>query len=228
MSTLLAISQDDQTLNNLDETLREEYQIHRLADFSLIVEAMTQHRPDVVILDTDLHRSEVSTLCRQIQEHTHAVTPILLMASQVNAQDIALLLDEGGDDVIRKPYAARELIARIRALLRWKQNATEQNLVQLRLDSRQKAVYINQKLVRLTPVEFQLLKFLCLNRTKYYTAPDLLTSLWNYPPESGDTALVRNHIRNLRCKLEHDPDHPSVLISHYGRGYTIRAVVQVS
>jgi len=228
MTKILAISNDQQTLTSLQAALVDEYTLATQSDFSLIVESMIQHLPDLVILDTDQHRNEVSTFCRQIQEHTTHITPVLLMASQVNAQDIALLLDEGGDDVLKKPYAARELIARLRALLRWKQNAMEQNLVHLRLDSRQKMVVINQRSVRLTPVEFQLLKFLCLNRTRYYTAPDLLTSLWNYPPESGDTALVRNHIRNLRCKLESDPDHPSVLVSQYGRGYTVRALVQVS
>jgi DNA-binding response OmpR family regulator len=122
----------------------------------------------------------------------------------------------------------RELLARVRALMRWNPAHEAANLPQLRLDLNQKTVFIQQRRIRLTPVEFDLLKFLCDNRPQFFTAVDLLRMLWKYPPQTGDTALVRNHIRNLRCKLESDPERPHVLISQYGRGYSIRAFVQGS
>ena len=70
-----------------------------------------------------------------------------------------------------------------------------------------------------------MLDYLCKHPADLHTANDLLEKLWNYPPGGGDTALVRNHIRNLRRKIETNPDYPEIVVSLHGRGYTINAQV---
>jgi len=79
-----------------------------------------------------------------------------------------------------------------------------------------------------TRIEFDLLRYLSVYPNKWHATQDLLTNVWKYPLGVGDTALVRNHVRNLRRKLEINPDHPAIIQSRHGRGYTIRARVQIS
>jgi DNA-binding response OmpR family regulator len=80
---------------------------------------------------------------------------------------------------------------------------------------------LNGATLALTPTEYALLDVLCSIPGSYLTAEDLLEQVWNYAPGKGDPALVRNHIRNLRRKMERDPDRPRIVASAHGRGYTI-------
>jgi DNA-binding response OmpR family regulator len=89
------------------------------------------------------------------------------------------------------------------------------------------AVYVNDRCVELTQVEFDLLMFLCGAPNQLHSTQSLLSDVWQYPNGAGDTALVRNHIRNLRRKIEEDPDHPSIIQSRHGRGYAVRAAVKI-
>ncbi len=85
---------------------------------------------------------------------------------------------------------------------------------------------MNDELVSLTPVEFDLLNYLCQTPNEWHTTQTLLADVWDYPEDVGDAALVRNHIRNLRRKLESNPDRPSIILSRHRRGYIIRARVE--
>jgi DNA-binding response OmpR family regulator len=75
--------------------------------------------------------------------------------------------------------------------------------------------------IDLTPTEYELLVALCQNPGEHMDATRLLEQVWHYPPGDGDPALVRNHVRNLRRKLEHDPDRPRIVTSAHGRGYAV-------
>jgi DNA-binding response OmpR family regulator len=95
----------------------------------------------------------------------------------------------------------------------------------LTIDSTLRTITLNQRAVSLTAIEFDLLDYLSRHHDRYHTALDLLASVWDYPPGAGDTALVRNHIHNLRHKLENDPDRPRIILSLHGRGYRLNAEV---
>ena len=92
--------------------------------------------------------------------------------------------------------------------------------------SNERAIKLHGRPVELTPTEFDLLEVLSQQPGEYLTATELLQLVWHYPPGSGDPALVRNHVRNLRRKLENDPDRPRVVTSAHGRGYTLSVDAQ--
>ena len=230
MTTVLTVSKDLKTLNDLQEIITGDgYAFLSVTGFDQLAKMVAQHEPEILVLDVETLGMSGAMLCDRVRSdfRTRGI-PLLLLTGIIDAHEAAGLLDSGADDLLRKPFADRELSARLRALLRWTKMSSFNHTVNLRLVEPQNVVYVDQRRVSLTPMEFQLLHFLCNNRTRYFSADDLLNHLWNYPPEMGDTALVRNHIRNLRRKLEFDPDRPRVLVSRYGQGYSIHAVIQQS
>lgn len=229
MTTILTVGDNHQAQSTVEEVLTGEgYAVTSTSNYQQTLFLVTDINPDLIVIDVQNSLQTVVNVCEQIREMPAAQSiPILfIMPPHTGAKEAASLLDAGGDDLLKQPIANQELAARTRAVLRRANKLGYPTAVRLNLDPNENTVYVNQRRVDLTPMEFELLSYLCEHRTTFHTAPDLLQSLWNYPPKSGDTALVRNHIRNLRRKLEVDPDHPHVLISQYGRGYTIRAVVQ--
>ncbi len=183
-------------------------------------------RPDIIILDALLHDMSGYELCTHLRTLPIIMdVPILFLGVYHNADNIAQALDCGGDDYLRKPFAMNELSARIRALLRRATHRQFEPVPTLYLEESNYSVQINKRKVALTPTEFSLLDHLCENPATHHTANSLLETLWEYPPGGGDTALVRNHIRNLRRKIEDNPDQPKIIVSFHGRGYTINARV---
>jgi len=183
--------------------------------------------PDLIILDGEMLFQDGKSVCRQLHSVDGIpVVPILVLSNVKNAQEIALALDAGCDDCVRKSIAGRELAARIRALLRRRGRPTSETL--LTLSRNHKTVHVRGQQVDLTPTEYDLLSVLCEFPGQHLTTASLLETVWHYPPGTGDPALVRNHVRNLRRKLEVDPDHPRIVMCYQGRGYTISANVRQS
>ncbi len=183
-----------------------------------------EHRPDVIILDFALADMSGFELCAHLRAMPFVdQTPILFVSEHQNAQYAAEALNKGADDYLRKPFAMRELSARVRALLRRAPNRSVQRVPTVFIDMDGRSVWINNRIVELTPTEFSLLDYLCQHTGELHTAHDLLEKIWAYLPGEGDTALVRNHIRNLRRKIEDNPDYPEIVVSLHGRGYTCNA-----
>jgi len=188
-----------------------------------------EYDPVLIILDVEGQELSAPTLCKYLRQHTQiGQKPFLLLTAPIPAELAAELLDAGADDLLRKPMGAEMLLARVRALHRFANRLEYTRPLLLTLHAREHTIEVESRQVALTPVEFQVFSFLCQNQSCFYTAEQLLQLLWGYPQGTGDTALVRNHIRNLRRKLEHDPDHPRILIARYGQGYAVRAIVQES
>jgi two-component system, OmpR family, response regulator RpaA len=231
MVNVLSVSNDRKIMDTLRATfVQQGYAFKNLPEIQQITAIISQFPPDLLVLDVSANRSDARAACRELRRNPAlAGKPLLVITDSISPEEAAELFELGVDDLMRKPaLAEKELAARVRALIRWTERPAYNRASRLKMLESQHLVYVNDRRVALTPIEFQLLNFLCVNRNRYFTAEELLEALWNYPPETGDTALVRNHIRNLRRKLEFDPDHPQVLISRYGQGYTVRAVVQQS
>lgn len=225
--TLLIAEYDNDVREAMCQAMRDDGYVTLAADNARsTLRLARQSRPDVIILDIELPDSPGFELCPRIRALPYVNdTPILFTGTREDAEYVAQALDCGGDDYLCKPFAMNELSARVRALVRRTARRRFQPQATLHLDEENLSVMIDGRRVALTPTEFNLLGHLCDNPTEHHTANSLLETLWQYPPGGGDTALVRNHIRNLRRKIEEDPDYPSIIISMHGRGYTINARV---
>lgn len=224
-NTILAVESDSNIRTTIEHALeREGYHIIEAEDARTALHLAREHRPDVIILDTSLSDMTGMELCTRLRTMPFVNrTPILFLSFNQSAQYAAQVLDSGGDDFLRKPFATRELNARVRALLRRSPGKQVTLVPSLHLDSQNYSVNVGSRQIFLTPTEYSLLEYLCYHPEEHHTASTLLEKLWQYPPGGGDKALVRNHIRNLRRKIEEDPDRPAIIVSLHGRGYMINA-----
>lgn len=228
MYKILIADSDKSLLGRTTNFLQQaEYTIYTARNAGEVLEQLAVAVPDLFLIDMMLPGANGFNLCRILRSNPKtAKVPILFLMSQESQYSAADALKAGGDDVIRKPFAVRELLARIRANLRWLSTTVKEIPAIIRISPATYQVFINDREVSLTRVEFNLLSYMCQDPQKWHRTQELLEHVWHYPGGVGDTALVRNHIRNLRRKLEDNPDRPTIIQSRHGRGYAVRAQVQ--
>jgi two-component system, OmpR family, response regulator MtrA len=224
MATVMITDHDAGTLAKLQSVLGEDgNDVVSLNEPSSIIETARTVLPDLLILDMDFPNTNSLIICNELRSLPHLThIPILFLTS--HPSDIVDALDAGGDDLVVKPIDYHEVAARVRALLRRAKRVTR--LHSLRIDSGTKQVWVNDQPATLTPTEFNLLAYLCEHETSYHKAKDLLEFVWRYPGGAGDTALIRNHVHNLRTKLENLPNRPQIIVSLHGRGYRVNADIE--
>lgn len=230
MSRILIADDDRAMLVMVSRVLRDEgYAVTTARSIDEVLEYVEQEPPDLLLLDLALSNVEDGiSLCRKLRANTRtADMPIVFLTGHRDIESAVQALEAGGDDYVRKPFVIRELTARIRAHLRRATSADPANSVTLRINPHTFQVFVNDREIMLTRIEFDLLLFMSRNGHRWHSTQDLLGGVWNYPPGVGDTALVRNHIRNLRRKLEINPDYPAIIQSRHGRGYSIQTQVKV-
>jgi DNA-binding response OmpR family regulator len=228
-NTILTVHGDSAARKVIGRALaREGHTVLEATDGQTAVCLASAYRPDMIILDAtlpDMNGLELCATLRSLPYVTH--TPILFVSERHSAYYVAQALDCGGDDFLYRPFAPRELKARVRALLRRAERRSKNGAQPvLRLDGSAHRVQVNGRSVQLTATEHRLLTYLCQQPRQHHRAHDLLAAVWGYPPNEGDTALVRNHIRNLRRKIETNPDRPHIILALHGRGYTINAIIE--
>lgn len=225
LTRILAVDNDAEVLSTIGRALeREGYQTITAKDGLTALRLAREYRPALIILDIMMPGMNGFELCAQLRRMPLVEdTPILFLSVHMEADHVARALDSGGDDYLRKPFVARELMARVRALLRRTVRKSSQTGPTLALNPKTHVVMLDGTPVTLTPTEYDLLNYLSRHQAQHHTAETLLQVLWNYPPGTGDTALVRNHIRNLRRKIEQDPERPEIIVSLHGRGYAVHA-----
>ncbi|HMQ31970.1 MAG TPA: response regulator transcription factor [Chloroflexaceae bacterium] len=186
------------------------------------LEVWERERPDLLILDVQLPGKDGLDLCREIRQTS--MVPIIMLTVRGGDDDIVQGLELGADDYMPKPFSPRQLIARVRALLRRSQSVPRQARLALHdlvLDTGQQAVQTPQGTIRLTPMEFRLLHYLLVNRGQVVPTDTILTHVWGYA-DSGDRTLLKQLIYRLRQKIE-PPDAAGQYIETIpGVGYTIR------
>jgi DNA-binding response OmpR family regulator len=231
MSKILVVDGDAEVLMMIEQLLeREGHEVEKARSAQAAITSLESETPELFVINATLPGLDGVALCRKLRlfPDTSSV-PIIVLTERDSAYSVAEVLDAGGDDSLRKPFALRELAARIRAQLR--RSATysilNNDMPTLYLSPATNCVHVDNREVVLTQVEFDLLWYLCLAPHQLHTTGDLLTHVWQYPRGTGDAALVRNHVRNLRRKLEPDPDHPAIIQSRHGRGYVVRAHIQI-
>lgn len=187
--------------------------------------SMVSEKPDVVLLDLGLPDLDGASLISNIRQWSR--TPILVVSSRARSEDKINALDNGANDYVTKPFDMGELLARIRATLRQqaRENANEPIFVNgpLEVDLMRREVRVDGRLVKLSPREYELLRYLVINADKVMTHQMLLSEVWG-PAHVHNTHYLRIFIGRLRQKIEANPAQPQLLITEPGVGYRLRMV----
>jgi two-component system response regulator ResD len=184
--------------------------------------AAREHRPSLMILDLVLPEMDGMEVFREVKRSTNV--PIIMVTARSDEFDRVLGLEMGADDYVTKPFSLRELMARVKAVLRRSnatQSASEQqllNLPGLYVNLLSREVRINDQRVELTPKEFDLLWHLARNRDRVFTREDLLKQVWDYEEFFGDERTVDQHVKRLRRKIQ-DEQAPCRITTIWGVGY---------
>jgi DNA-binding response OmpR family regulator len=216
----IAVIEDEATIAaSLAARLRSEgFEVETAADGFAGVELCDRFRPDLVILDLMLPGIDGLEVCRRIQRDRHV--PVLMLTARDSEADLEIGLAVGGDDYLTKPFSARELVARVRALLRRVERATASNeairLGKLLIDPTTREVTLEDETVHLTPTEFDLLHRLARSPHVVFARRRLLEEVWGYRIGAGERT-VDSHVRALRSKLGSD-----VIRTVHGVGYALR------
>jgi two-component system KDP operon response regulator KdpE len=183
--------------------------------------AVVKERPDILILDLGLPDMDGIEVVERLREW--ATLPIIILSVRDQERDKIAALDAGADDYLVKPFAAGELMARIRVAVRHMGQAAETPLFEsgeLRVDLARRVVTVGGRDVQLTPTEYDLLKTMVAHAGKVLTHRQLLQKVWGAAYED-EAHLLRVHISNLRRKLEVEPARPRYILTEPGVGYRL-------
>ncbi|HLM77825.1 MAG TPA: response regulator transcription factor [Rubrobacteraceae bacterium] len=202
---------------------REGFQVHTVGDGEAALEAVGTYEPHLIILDIMLPKMDGTEVCRRIRMHSEV--PILMLTAKDDEIDRVVGLELGADDYVTKPFAVRELVARVRAIMRRAATPTGQRQDELSYDGLKihlpsRRVAVAGEDVDLTYTEFELLVTLASNPGRVFSRSTLLTRVWG--DEFRDERTVDVHIRHLREKIERDPRNPEFIHTARGVGYVFR------
>ncbi len=221
---VLLVEDDPRVRRVLRLALEDEgYQVAEAATGCDGLRSLHADPPDVVLLDLMLPDTDGFAVCRGIRRDS--AVPVIMVTARTDSHDVVAGLEAGADDYVTKPLVAKELSARIRALLRRAQGSSESETPRLVVDDleievEEGTVRRDGDLLSLTRTEFRLLVELARHEGRVCSREHLLERVWGYG-YFGDSRLVDVHIRRLRTKVERDPANPRHVITARGLGYRL-------
>jgi two-component system, OmpR family, response regulator MprA len=218
---VLVVEDDADIADVLRRSLRNEgYEVRTSADGVEALDVAAGFIPDLVVLDLGLPRLDGIEVCRQLR--ADGDVPILMLTARAETEDRVAGLDSGADDYLVKPFERRELLARIRALLRRRppRGAASLEVGDLKLNPDTREVTRGQREIELTNREFELLEYLMRNHRLVVSRERLLDDVWGYDPMAA-TNTIDVFISNLRRKLE-DGGDSRLLHTKRGAGYVLK------
>jgi len=218
-SRILVVDDDLALAEMLGIVLTNEgFDVTHVATGTAAVPAFREVKPDLVLLDVMLPGMDGVEVCRRIRAESGV--PIVMLSARTDTTDVVVGLESGADDYIVKPFKPAELIARMRVRLRRGEEVEQEHLTigDLSIDVAGHAVKRGDEALSLTPLEFDLLVALARKPWQVFTREVLLEQVWGYR-HAGDTRLVNVHVQRLRSKIEHDPEHPEIVLTVRGVGY---------
>ncbi len=201
---------------------RAGYQVTVVEDGQAALESLTQHLPDLVVLDLMLPKVDGLEITRWLRERGD--TPIIMLTARREERDRIAGLEMGADDYVVKPFSPQELVSRVRAVLRRTKGSaavsSEQPLVygDLQIDPQTRLVQVSGEELSLTVKEFDLLWTMARHPRQVFTRDQLLDLVWGLT-EYIDPSTVTVHVRRLREKIETDPGNPDHIQTVWGMGY---------
>jgi DNA-binding response OmpR family regulator len=226
MITVLAVEDDPAILRGLADNLRfEGYEVITAMDGETGYRLQLERKPDLILLDLMLPRMNGLEFCRKLRG-AGIQTPVLILTARSEESDRVLGLDLGADDYMAKPFSVRELMARVRALLRRSQPGIpgapalpdSLHFGEADIDFRSYEARRLGKPLEMTRKEFAILRYLASRAGDVVTRDDLLNHVWGYE-QYPSTRTVDNHVAGLRAKLERDASEPEHLRTVHGVGY---------
>lgn len=221
MTRILVVEDEPSFSDALSFMLRKEgYSVSLAATGPEALERVEREHVDLLLLDLMLPGMSGTEVCRTIRATSRV--PIIMVTAKDSEIDKVLGLELGADDYVTKPFSSRELLARIRAVLRRNSDDVDDGPVveagPVRIDPDRHQVLVNGEAVGMPLKEFDLLEYLVRNSGRVLTRGQLIDRIWgsNYV---GDTKTLDVHIKRLRAKVEHDPAHPQHLQTVRGLGY---------
>jgi DNA-binding response OmpR family regulator len=201
----------------------EGYRVRGAGSAEEALDVLERDGPDLMILDVMLPGKDGFELCREIR--TRNPLPILMLTAKTDTVDVVVGLESGADDYVTKPFVTKELVARIRALLRRTRDGGPQaqrriSVGDLEIVPDAATVTKRGAPIHLTKTEFRLLLTMALRPNQVFTREVLLQQVWEYD-YFGDSRLVDVHVRRLRGKIEDDPRDPKIVQTVRGLGYKI-------
>lgn len=222
---ILIVEDDPGILLSLkDEFESEGYAVLKAEDGENGLEMARIGSPDLIILDVMMPVLNGYEVCKQLRREGNR-TPILMLTVKDKEIDKVLGLELGADDYVTKPFSLREVVARVRAILRRTENQ-EIDLItyaigDVNLDFRKYEATKKGKRIELTPLEFQMLKMLIQKKEQVISRNDFLDRIWGEDNMVVSSRTIDSHIANIRKKIEDDPSDPKHIISIRGVGYKL-------
>jgi DNA-binding response OmpR family regulator len=199
---------------------REGYQVISAFDGKMALDLARSQLPGLIILDLMLPEISGWDVCRTIRKESEV--PIIMLTARDEVTDKIVGLEMGADDYLTKPFDPKELVSRVRAVLRRTETKSSQkNLIRvgdMSIDIEKRQVISNNNAIELTHNEFDLLRVMAENPGRVFSRMQLLDKVQGDAYE-GYERTIDSHIKNLRKKIEPDPEHPRLIITVYGVGY---------
>ena len=222
MTRILVVEDEDSISDPLEYLLAKEgYEVQVVDNGLDAISEFDRNGADLVLLDLMLPGQSGTEVCKQIRQRS--MVPVIMLTAKDAEIDKVVGLELGADDYVTKPYSSRELVARIRAVLR-RQNEPEElisNTVAagpVRMDVERHHVTVNGDPVQLPLKEFELLEMLLRNAGRVLTRGQLIDRVWG-SDYVGDTKTLDVHVKRLRSKIEPEPSSPQYLVTVRGLGY---------
>jgi len=230
MPRILIVEDEEAMRNGLKDNLEfEGYEIDTAEDGIIGLDKINKNKYNLIILDVMMPNLSGFEVCKKMRALGNN-TPVILLTARGEEIDKILGLELGADDYITKPFSVRELIARVKAILRRTETNAENNekgnefliLGRLKLDFVNYAAYENDTEVSMTHREFELIKYLYSKKNQTVSRDDLLKNIWDQNVFTT-TRTIDNFIVKLRQKIEEDPNHPKIILTVHGIGYKMIA-----
>ena len=222
---ILVVEDEPRVVRLVSEVLKAVgYQVVAAATGDSAIEMFALEQPDLVLLDILLpYGPDGYEVCRHIREFSNV--PVIMLTAKARESEMLRGFDVGADDYLTKPFNAKELVARVRAVLRRSERSEEAIAATLRcgeleIDFARHSLRVRGEMVHLTRTEYALLRELALNANRVVVHGNLLTAVWG-PEYRNDVDYLRAYVRHLRRKLEADPSTPRYILTSHGVGYIL-------
>ncbi len=200
---------------------REGFTTFEAIDGEAALDLVAEREPDLIVLDVMLPKLDGYSVITELRKHTQV--PVILLTARAEEVDRVLGLELGADDYVVKPFSPRELVARVRSVLRRSTMPEHRTTIlefdDLVIDGRTRDVLVRGERVEMPPMEFDLLMYLASSPRQVFSRSQILDHVWGSSTDWQDPSTVTVHIRRLRQKIERDADDPQRILTVWGRGY---------